>query len=107
MTWNETIDLHIPIAETDPATCITLNLLRRDDCEKVIAGTTLYLYELHNEKHWLLRQGHYKLRLWGGQAAQSPAEMQQCCTDGIPVYELAPYRDLGRVEKVDSLVLSN
>ena len=64
-----------------PPTCITLNLIQRDS-NKLLAGTTLYLFEQTKGKLHL-RQGHYKLMLWPGNAAHYPADPAECRTNGI------------------------
>lgn len=104
--WNERFDLIHWIAGTNPTTCILLNLVQRDNNNRVIAGTTLYLYEEitaneESSKEFRLRQGHYKLRLWPGRSADHPQDPRDCKTCGIPQYpEFSQFKELATVETV-------
>lgn len=88
------------ISETDPSTCLILHLLLRET-NKVLASTTLYLFEEQGRALWL-RQGYYKLRLWPGREADFSLDPRQCLTDSTPVYPNRRYSDLGKVEQVSS-----
>lgn len=104
--WDETFDLAIYVMETDPSTCILLNLLRRDTGEH-LAGGTLYLYEMHPEGRLRFRQGTYKLRLWPGRPAECPPDPDDCSTDAIPTYGevCEEFKKLDIVEKVGDVRL--
>lgn len=113
--WDEVFDMKMPLSETNPSTCLVLDLVRRDADNAILAGTTVYLYEGasvspeagaeaetrdRDGKDYFLRQGHYKLRLWvGPEGAHHPADSGECTTSCMPKYD-APYRELATVEKV-------
>lgn len=94
------VNLHFRVDETNPSTCLVLNLLQRNT-KRIIAGTTLYLYEKVNEQY-LLRQGHYKLLLWPNSTAQYSEDMSKCQTNGLPESQtfLNEFKRLILVEKV-------
>lgn len=111
--WNEIFDMRIPLKETNPSTCLVLNLVRRDADNLILAGTTIYLYESLTDSaedyggtedenknvDYFLRQGHFKLRLWVGlEGGRYPANPRECETVYTPNYE-APYKDLPTVER--------
>lgn len=83
----------------NPSSCIVLNLVRRDKGE-VLGGTTLYLFEKQGEEH-ILRQGHYKLRIYPREA-EFPTDPGKCKTYAIPDYSTvaSEFKKLGIVEQV-------
>lgn len=111
--WNEIFDMRIPLGETNPSTCLVLNLVRRDAENLILAGTTIYLYENSTDSvedyagtedenqnvDYFLRQGHYKLRLWVGPGGgHYPTDPRECTTIDTPSYD-TPYKDLPTVER--------
>lgn len=101
--WDETVALAVDIDECNPSTCLLLDLVDRRTGE-VVAGSTLSLYEEVEGRH-VLRQGHYKVRLWAGTPAECPSQKEgggggwQCGSDGMSFTYGREYANLPLLEK--------
>lgn len=90
------------IDECNPSTCLLLDLVDRRT-GGVVAGSTLCLYEEVGEGH-VLRQGHYKMRLWEGIPATCLVQAEaggrwQCGSDGMSFSYEREYANLPLLEK--------
>ena len=103
--WSEFIDMCSQVDESNPTTCLILELVNREN-DETLASTTLYLYEKDNGK-FTLRQGHYKLLLHKGEPDYS-IQQNECKTNGICEYGsvASEFRNMRTVEKVSKVLYS-
>lgn len=103
--WSEFIDMCSQVDESNPTTCLVLELVNREN-DETLASTTLYLYEENNGK-FILRQGHYKLLLHKSEADYS-IQPDECKNNGICEYGnvASEFRNMRIVEKVSKVLYS-
>lgn len=103
VSWNEKVTMAGCLGDTEPSCCYIFNLMQQR-VDTPLASCTLYMYE-PSEGRQILRQGHYKLRLWPEQEEHFPPNATDCNTCAIPTYyDVAEeYGNMATMDKVSPL----